>query len=364
MSESAPAVEHLDVAIVGAGISGIGAGHYLAVEHPGKTFAPARGPRCERRHVGPVPLPRHPLGLRPAHLRLRLQAVARRAGRSPTAPTILAYLRETAAENGVDQHVRFHHRVLGAAWSTPEARWPVEVERTDTGERLHDQRAAGSSAPAATTTTTRASRPTFAGRDRFRGQIVHPQHWPEDLDYAGKRVVVIGSGATAVTLVPAHGRATAAHVTMLQRSPSYVMPVPRRTRRQPAAPAARPRAGLRASPGARTSRSSGRSGPSASSSPAPRAGCIRSVNAKQLPEGYPVDEHFNPPYDPWDQRLCAVPDGDLFRAIRHGERLGRHRPHRAGSPRPASAGVRRASSTPTSSSPRPGSTCRSSAACR
>ncbi len=147
---------------------------------------------------------------------------------------------------------------------------------------------------------------------------MHPQHWPEDLDYAGKRVVVIGSGATAVTLVPAMAE-TAGHVTMLQRTPSYIMPVP--TEDAIANLLKRLLGEQRAYPAIRRKNIAQQAAIWKFCQRFPRAArrLIRAMNAKQLPEGYPVDEHFNPPYDPWDQRLCAVPDGDLFRAIRSGK---------------------------------------------
>jgi monooxygenase len=232
------------------------------------------------------------------------------------APRILAYLRETITENGLDAHIRYHHRVLAASWSTADARWTVDVERTDTGERL--QLSAGwLFCAGGYYRYDEGFTPVFPGRERFRGPIVHPQHWPEDLDYAGKRVLVIGSGATAVTLVPAMAE-TAGHVTMLQRTPSYVLPVPRND-----ALADRLRALLgeeRAFALTRRKNIARGIGIWKFCQKYPKAArrLIRWVNTKQLPEGYPVDEHFNPPYDPWDQRLCAVPDGDLFRAIRNG----------------------------------------------
>ncbi|MGH3206190.1 MAG: flavin-containing monooxygenase, partial [Trebonia sp.] len=159
--------------------------------------------------------------------------------------------------------------------------------------------------------------PDFAGRERFGGPIVHPQRWPADLDYAGERVVIIGSGATAVTLVPAMA-ATAAHITMLQRTPSYVLPVPTRDKMN-----ARLTALLGDDRGYAITRRVNASRQVAiwrfcQRYPKAARRLIRYFNAKMLPEGYPVDEHFRPPYDPWDQRMCIVPDGDLFRAIRDG----------------------------------------------
>jgi cation diffusion facilitator CzcD-associated flavoprotein CzcO len=308
-------VEHLDVLIIGAGISGIGAGRYLTTELPQKNFAILE---ARTTSGGTWDLFRYP-GIR-SDSDLHTFGYEFKPWRDEQsiadAPRILAYLRETITENGLDQRIRYSHRVLAAAWSTPEARWLVDVERTDTGERL--QLSAGwLFCAGGYYRYDEGFTPVFPGRERFRGPIVHPQHWPEDLDHAGKRVLVIGSGATAVTLVPAMAE-TAGHVTMLQRTPSYVMPIPRHD-----VIANRLRALLgeeRAFALTRRKNIARGIGIWRFCQRYPKAArrLIRWVNTKQLPEGYPVDEHFNPPYDPWDQRLCAVPDGDLFRAIRNG----------------------------------------------
>jgi monooxygenase len=308
-------VEHLDVLVVGAGISGIGAGRYLTTELPATSFAVLEARAASG---GTWDLFRYP-GIR-SDSDLHTFGYEFKPWRDEQsiadAPRILAYLRETITENGLDAHIRYHHRVLAASWSTADARWTVDVERTDTGERL--QLSAGwLFCAGGYYRYDKGFTPVFPGRERFRGPIVHPQHWPEDLDYAGKRVLVIGSGATAVTLVPAMAE-TAGHVTMLQRTPSYVLPVPRND-----ALADRLRALLgeeRAFALTRRKNIARGIGIWKFCQKYPKAArrLIRWVNTKQLPEGYPVDEHFNPPYDPWDQRLCAVPDGDLFRAIRNG----------------------------------------------
>jgi monooxygenase len=308
-------VEHLDVLVVGAGISGIGAGRYLTTELPATSFAVLEARAASG---GTWDLFRYP-GIR-SDSDLHTFGYEFKPWRDEQsiadAPRILAYLRETITENGLDAHIRYHHRVLAASWSTADARWTVDVERTDTGERL--QLSAGwLFCAGGYYRYDEGFTPVFPGRERFRGPIVHPQHWPEDLDYAGKRVLVIGSGATAVTLVPAMAE-TAGHVTMLQRTPSYVLPVPRND-----ALADRLRALLgeeRAFALTRRKNIARGIGIWKFCQKYPKAArrLIRWVNTKQLPEGYPVDEHFNPPYDPWDQRLCAVPDGALFRAIRNG----------------------------------------------
>jgi cation diffusion facilitator CzcD-associated flavoprotein CzcO len=230
-------------------------------------------------------------------------------------PAILDYIRSTAREFGIEDRVRYGHRVLGAAWDSETARWTVRVQRDDsdeitmtcsflyacTGYYRYDE----------------GYQPTFPGIEDFAGPVVHPQHWPADLDYAGKRIVVVGSGATAVTLVPALAR-TAAHVTMLQRSPSYVIalpardPIAERLRRwlpeTVVYPIVRWKNALMATVTFQLSRRR----------PQRVKAFLRDAAAKQLPAGYDVDRHFAPTYNPWDQRLCLVPDGDLFAAIRDG----------------------------------------------
>jgi cation diffusion facilitator CzcD-associated flavoprotein CzcO len=231
-------------------------------------------------------------------------------------PSILEYVQETARECGIDQRIRFHHRVLRAEWSSREARWRVEAERSDTGERVvlscgflygctgyyrYDQ----------------GFTPRFEGVERFRGVWVHPQHWPEQLDYSGKKVLVIGSGATAVTVVPAVAE-KAAHVVMLQRTPTYIVSLPQRdwlaTVLRSVVPARVAYAVVRWKnvQRARLAFKMSRRYPKVV-----RALITRGVR-RQLPPGYDVDIHFNPPYEPWDQRLCIVPDGDLFKAISSG----------------------------------------------
>ena len=232
-------------------------------------------------------------------------------------PSILEYIRKTAREDDIERKIRFNHRVLRAEWSTAESRWTVEAARTDTEETVrltcgflymctgyyrYDQGYA----------------PEFEGADRFTGEIVHPQHWPEDLDYDGKRVVVIGSGATAVTLIPAMAD-RAEHITMLQRSPSYVLSIPGRDplaiflRRVLPARIAHPIMRWRNAAIALLIFTLSRRAPRL------MKGLLRKGIEAQLPEGYDVDPHFKPRYQPWDQRLCIVPDGDLFQTISRGD---------------------------------------------
>src|SRR5258707_7232363 len=219
--------EHVDVLIVGAGLSGIGAGYHLQRNCPAKRFVILEGRACIG---GTWDLFRYP-GIRSDSDMLTM-AYSFKPWREPKAiadgPQILNYVRETAAENGIDKKIRFNHRVKRASWSSQDARWTVEAERSGAAE------AAAEVVRFTCNFLLMCSgyykyeegyTPEFSGREDFTGPIVHPQKWPEDLDYAGKRVAVIGSGATAVTLVPAMAR-TAAHVTMLQRSPTYVVSRP------------------------------------------------------------------------------------------------------------------------------------------
>jgi monooxygenase len=291
------AAEHVDVLIVGAGLSGIGAAAHLQDELPDATWA-----IVEARDAigGTWDLFRYP-GVRSDSdmftlgYRFRpwtdVRAIA-------DGGAIRDYVRATARERGIDRAVRFGHRMVAAEWSSAEARWTVTavtargpVELTCgflflcTGYYRYD----------------RGHAPVLPGTDRFAGEIVHPQSWPAGLRWDGRRVVVVGSGATAVTLVPSLAE-RAAHVTMLQRSPSYVLSVPTRD------PLAR-RLFDRV--------------PARWAAPLVRARNIALTSLfygarAQLPPGYDVDTHFSPAYAPWDQRLCIAPSGDLFRAVRTG----------------------------------------------
>ncbi len=305
--------EHLDVLIVGAGLSGIGAAYHLQAECPGKTYA-----ILEARDAigGTWDLFRYP-GIRSDSDMLTLGYSFRpwaEAKAIADGPSILRYVNETASEYGIDERIRFGHRVVGVSWSSADARWTVEVERDGepvelscnflhvcSGYYRYDE----------------GYTPEFEGTDRFHGQIVHPQKWTDEIDYAGKRVVVIGSGATAVTLVPAMAK-TAAQVTMLQRSPSYVIslpgedPIARVLRRVLPARAAFTLLKWKNVLLAMLSFQLSRRRPKIA-----RA-LIRKGLERQLPAGYDIDTHFKPSYNPWDQRLCLVPDGDLFAAISDG----------------------------------------------
>src|SRR5689334_1816034 len=304
------AVEHVDVVVVGAGLSGIGAGYHLQTECPDRTYA-----ILEARDAvgGTWDLFRYP-GVRSDSDMFTL-SFPFRPWRSDQAivggDAIRGYIEDTAREAGVFEKIRFGHRVLGASWSSEDARWTVETNHGRfTCSFLY--LACGYYDYA------QGYRPTWPGEADYQGKIVHPQAWPDDLDYAGKRVAVIGSGATAITLVPALAE-KAAHATLVQRTPSYVVAVPERDgiarwlqRLLPkwaADPAIRWKNILLTVFLYRRARRR----------PERVSTWVRDQIRKQLPEGYPVERDFSPPYNPWDQRLCLIPDADLFATMSSGK---------------------------------------------
>ena len=310
-------LEHVDVLIIGAGLSGIGAGHQLQATFPEKTYAILES---RDRLGGTWDLFRYP-GVRSDSdmhtLGFRFRPWTK-AKAIADGPSILGYLQETARENGVEQRIRYGHRVIRAEWSTADARWTVEAERLVEGHAETVRLTCGFLfSCSGYYRYDQGYAPHFEGAERFRGQIVHPQHWPEDLDYAGKRVVVIGSGATAVTLVPAMA-AQAAHVTMLQRSPTYIVARPAEDRlanalrRHLPARAAYPIVRWKNVALQSLSYQLSRRRPEKMKE------LLRSGLEKQLPPDYDIDTHFSPRYNPWDQRLCLVPDGDLFVELSRG----------------------------------------------
>ncbi|GAA4657103.1 NAD(P)/FAD-dependent oxidoreductase [Kineococcus glutinatus] len=307
--------EDLDVLVVGAGLSGIGAACRLRQRLPGRRLAV-----LEARDAigGTWDLFRYP-GIRSDSDMFTLGYPFRpwTGGRTLADGTsIRRYVQDTARESGVAQLVRFGHRVVRAAWSSAEARWRVHVERGPqreavvftcrflfccTGYYRYD---AGHA-------------PRFAGRDDFAGPVVHPQHWPADLDVRGRRVVVVGSGATAVTLVPALAD-LGAHVTMLQRSPGYVLSLGSRDRTAERLQRLLPIRAAIAAVRWRNVATSAALYRLSRRRPELVKRFVRRKAVQQLPVGFDVDTHFAPRYQPWDQRMCFAADGDLFRALRSG----------------------------------------------
>lgn len=308
-------LEHFDVLIVGAGISGIGAGYHLQKNCPSRSYAILEG----RADLGGTwDLFRYP-GIR-SDSDMYTLGYSFRPWKEPKAiadgPAILKYLRETAKDHGIDRKMRFGHKVTEASWSTEDAKWTVVAERGESREVVRFTCnflfvCAGYYEYAAGYT------PAFPGTERFRGRIVHPQLWTDDIEYAGKRVVVIGSGATAVTLVPSLAK-TAAHVTMLQRSPTYVISRPGEDRignwlreHLPSQAAYDLTRWKNVFLGMLFFRLSKRR-------PERIKKMLLDGVRHHLGPDYDVATHFTPRYAPWDQRVCLVPDGDLFEVIRNG----------------------------------------------
>jgi len=306
-------LEHVDVLIVGAGLSGIGAACHLQMQCPGKTYAVLE---ARERSGGTWDLFRYP-GIRSDSDMYTLGYVFRpwtEAKAIADGPSILRYIRDTARDNGVESHIRFQHRVVRASWSSADARWIVEAERGPSKEivRLSCSfvyMCAGYYSYAQGYT------PDFPGADAFGGRIVHPQQWTDDIDYAGKRVVVIGSGATAVTLVPEMAK-TAAHVTMLQRSPTYVMSLPARDAIADTLRRVLPLKLAYAITRWKNVLMSLFFYQLCRRFPRFAAGLLRRGVRKEMGPDFPLDPHFKPDYNPWDQRVCFVPDADLFQAVR------------------------------------------------
>jgi monooxygenase len=308
----------VDVVIVGAGLTGIGAACRLQQECPDRSYTV-----LEARDAigGTWDLFRYP-GIRSDSDMFTLSYPFRpwRVAKSiADGPDILGYIEDTASEYGVDRRIRFRTRVLAADWSSTESRWTLTLAETDPDGRTRESVTTCRFlyACAGYYDYTQGYEPVFPGVEDFAGEMVKPQFWPEDLDYAGKRVVIIGSGATAVTLAPAMA-ADAEHVTVLQRSPSWIGALPAKDRVADLIRAVLP-AGL-AHRAIRTKNIVRQQAVYAFCQrwPALSRRLLLDLTAKSLRDRSLVDEHFTPAYDPWDQRFCVVPDGDLFRAIRKG----------------------------------------------
>ncbi|MGO4257229.1 flavin-containing monooxygenase [Marmoricola sp. RAF53] len=314
MSPAKKTVEHLDVLVVGAGLSGIGAGYRLQTECPDKSYAIVEA----RDSIGGTwDLFKYP-GIRSDSDMFTLSFPFRpwKAQNSiADGPEILRYIKDTAAEFGIDRKIRFGTRVVAADWSAATSTWTVTVEQdgkrsTLTCSFLYSCTGYYDYA--------QGHMPVWEGIDDFAGQIVKPQFWPEDLDYTGKKVVIIGSGATAVTLVPSMAD-DAAHVTMLQRTPTWIGIVPKQDKiannlRKVLPP------GL-AHQVIRNKNVAYSLGVYELCQRQPKLmrKVLLGMSGKALRDDAALAEHFTPSYDPWDQRLCAVPNADLFRKIREGK---------------------------------------------
>ena len=309
-------VSHCDVLIIGAGLSGIGAARHLQMNCPDKSFVILE---ARQRMGGTWDLFRYP-GIRSDSDMFTL-GYGFKPWTNPKSiadgPSILNYIKETATETDVDRHIHYSRKVISASWDSQAARWTVTIEKVDTGE-TYSRTCNFLFSACGYYDYDNPYTPDFRGRDVFQGRVVHAQHWTNDIVYRNKRVVVIGSGATAVTLVPALAK-EASHTVMLQRSPSYVASIPeqdilanwmrkylptkwayfltrwkkvlfqmvffRLARRKPHAIKKR----------------------------------LLEMLREELGPDYDIDTHFNPSYNPWDQRLCAVPDGDMFKSLRDGK---------------------------------------------
>ncbi|HEY1818853.1 MAG TPA: NAD(P)/FAD-dependent oxidoreductase [Trebonia sp.] len=309
--------EHFNVLVVGAGISGIGVAYHLSHRLPGTSFAVLESAET---FGGTWTVNRYP--------GVRSDSDMYTFGYSfkpwlkdelATAEQIRAYLGEVIAENGLGPRIRYRHRVTAARWSSSTRRWTVDVTRLDTGERFRctadfvwmcqgyyrqDQ----------------GYTPQWPGMAEFKGRIVHPLTWPEGLDYAGQRVVVIGSGATAATLVPALTAGGAGHVTMLQRSPTYYIATPKSNE---VADALRsvdtPDEWTHEIMRRLVMRRSRELNEQIAAAPAAVRRWFIDQAREALPDGYDVERHFTPRYPVWRQRLCRLPEGDLFTVIGEGK---------------------------------------------
>ncbi len=307
--------DHTDVLIVGAGITGIGTGCYLQKECPDRTFVILEG----RSNTGGTwDLFRYPGVRSDSDMHTLGYSFKPWTAEKSIAdgPAILDYLNETVEEHDLGRRIHFNRRVRRASWSSAEQCWTVGIEHTDTGE--HSTMTANFlDMCSGYYSYDKGFTPEFRGIERFEGEIIHPQAWPEDLDYAGKRVVVIGSGATAATLVPAMAVDTA-HITMLQRSPTYMAPAPdidpinRRLKqvlpKRVAYWLTRWKNIVRTHLIYRMSRTK----------PERLKDRLLGAARQALGPDYDIDRHFTPEYNPWDQRLCLIPNGDLYKAIKNG----------------------------------------------
>ena len=314
MSEAT--AEYVDVLIVGAGVSGVGAAHHLQQRAPGKSYM-----ILEARDGmgGTWDLFRYP-GIR-SDSDMHTFGYAFKPWEDgkvfADGPAIRNYVKETADESGITPHIRFKHRVLSSNWNSRTARWEVEAKRTDTGERVRVE-CRFLMMCSGYYRYDHGHVVHWEGEKDFGGDIIHPQHWREDYDYSGKKVVIIGSGATAVTLVPAMAD-KAGHVTMLQRSPTYIAPRPSV---DPVANFLRkilPRKAAYSATRIKNVLISIIFFEIAQRWPGWVKNQVHKYIRDELGEDYDIDKHFTPKYNPWDERFCAAPDGDFFQSLKKGD---------------------------------------------
>ncbi len=316
-------MNHFDLVIIGAGLSGIGAACHLTRNQPNKTFS-----IIESREAmgGTWDLFRYP-GIR-SDSDMHTLGYSFKPWRDKKAiadgTAIREYIHETAAEYGIEKHIQYQSRVISAAWDSSTASWTLTIERAGDGDKRSDSNSVYEKLSCnfiySCTGYYRYDKgytPDFPGAEQFKGQVIHPQQWPDDLDYSGKRVVIIGSGATAITLVPSMAK-TAGHVTMLQRSPTYVISRPDEDVVSRALGKILPEKlayGL-----TRWKNVSLQALMYQMSRRFPKLvkRLLRKSARYWLGDDFDIDTHFNPRYNPWDQRLCLVPNGDLFRSLRKG----------------------------------------------
>ena len=307
--------EHLDVVIVGAGISGISTAWHLQDRCPTKSYA-----ILERRENigGTWDLFKYP-GIRSDSdmftlgFRFKPWTSSRAIA---DGQSIWNYINEAAVENGIDKHIRTGHRVTSVDWSDADNRWTINIETAGEQQQLT---ASFLSVCSGYYNYDEGYSPEFPGAEDFKGQIIHPQHWPEGLDYAGKKIVVIGSGATAITLIPSLVNEGAGHVTMLQRSPTYIGALPlddpiaaqanKYLPKNVAHMVNRWKAIAMATGQYQVARRF----------PKVFKKALRDMATRRLPEGFDYDKHFSPRYNPWDERVCLAPNGDFFKTIKAGK---------------------------------------------
>jgi monooxygenase len=307
--------EHFDVVIVGAGISGISTAWHLQDRCPSKSYV-----ILERRENigGTWDLFKYP-GIRSDSdmFTLGFRFKPWESAKSiADGQSIWNYIHEAAAENGINKHIRTGHRVSSVDWSDADNRWTVNVEHNGEAKQIT---ASFLSVCSGYYNYDEGYAPEFPGAADFTGQIIHPQHWPEDLDYAGKKVVVIGSGATAVTLIPSLVDGGVGHVTMLQRSPTYIGALPMV---DPVAEKTNKYLPKNLAHFVNRWKQIGYSTGQyqlARRFPSVFKKALRQMAERRLPEGFDYDKHFSPRYNPWDERVCLAPNGDLFKAIRSGK---------------------------------------------